>query len=308
MANKNAGTIVFLVIAIIFAARTGLLDNLFPQAVGGDVTSEQPQIIEVCDSTTTPAVTFNAHNKYSGVSVTSDIKYKVAPYLGKDANGNQMWGEYDGVQTTTGGTAIAVSPFDKIIHITGAANYHNVSSEFITPCKEVVARSLDMVAFDTTLNYTYLKNVDDSANTNAAQQSITAGQNRKIRARIESGNDVGGDYYMVIQYNNSEYSKVSVPELGNSIPTPSHFTVESTGYQTVTYNLGELADNGGKDFTFLVEALTSKDPSTDLQVSIFSRDYFIDELDGRAFKYGAVDENNVQIGDQTALGFAVSLS
>lgn len=289
----SGGMIVLALLGVIFLVQSyiGTPDTLSIAGEGGDV------VPGFCASTTTPSWTLNAVDKHSGDSLTGTYKYRIG----------------DGVVSAgTLGTAITTfSVGDEINVIMSSGSYYNLSKVYTVPCKEGESITEELLAYDTAVNISSIVNDDGiTKNTDANTEDVTAGEKPLFSLVFKSNSEVGGDYVVICEVNNTEISDLNSDLAVADVP--DFFSVSQTDYRAYAFNVGLLEDSTGrKDFWIEAVADSSVNPTNDIQCDIQDKDWFIDEKGDlgskRAFIYGLEDENNKELG-QTKAEFDIRLS
>lgn len=255
-------------------------------AVGDSGPADTSGVSPVCSSTTTPQVTFSAYDEALGSTATADIEYKIN-------NG--------ALAHVASGTSITnIKPNDKIEYIAGAGTYYNISGTVIVPCNTAKQVNLGMKAMATSPTLTVINSDGLTTNSGTNTQSLGANDAQGVTYKIQgSANQFFQGVYLVLEYNASAYK---VPLSTKSlVDTPGFYVVNDTSHKTSTfYIVDEIAGSVIVDTPLTLRTIVNPGTSDIIESCAKDSSWYVDEMNSRAFKYGASDENQAAVGQTCA--------
>lgn len=224
-------------------------------------------------------------------------------------NGNDLGKFVDGTTRT-------VSENDKIM-IIGAINdsqtntgYYGKALEFTASCDPAIVASQkgDMRLVKQNVPTFTVLNDDGTVNTNTANQSITAGQVKRVEVRLTGPNNAGfsagprngeiGKLAIACNMNLSNMDEIDMAPVGGSqlarsTYVPPQHSIDS-GFTARVWEVNGLTENEDRRYVFILDADDTNAP-LNLNCSVYDQDWYQNSVTG-TYEYGYANDQNSDIG------------
>lgn len=282
----------------------GLIAGGYMFSVGNDGAKEKDKdsnsdsTPSVCDSTTTPAVVFNAYDdENKGTAISDFMSYR--------KKGSVAW------SNTTTGSSIDMSfgvTYEVVMGINPADSLDNAYGQFFTytvPCQEnpTVDKAMFNDEVETSLSATFY-----NADGDASAETFTAGQAQEISLKFQAGSDeVFGNPFLGEEFPNvlclnlnktawdaPDYIKLDgkdLPKVGAPIRHSTASTETAYCYKAPVITEDEVR------IKIKLNADDSNAPTVDDTAYIYAANWYID--DNAKLLYGVEDEDGNAIGTDT---------
>ena len=265
-----------------------------------DVTPSDGVSDIVCESSTSPTVTFNMVDKYQNAVTQSGTTFKYRKI------GESAW------NSVNVGSTVDFAPYDKIEVLADpdfTVGYGSYIASWEVPCKE-------SVSFEATTADKYTSSITgtfwNSQGTAATAQALAAGDVKNVKFqftgtyRADYGNADIGYNILNCKANSTEIDDLVIVGLEET-SKPSLIT-STSGFDDYTYKFPIIASNEDTDvYTVSVDADDTVNPTADIVCTLYDTNFDIDADTGAIIK-GIQDEDKNNLGlDETSVAAIVTL-
>lgn len=296
MANKILGMspVVAVLVAIgIYLVATGNIPGMGDEPV----ITETPSIAGTCDSTTTPAISFIATEKYN--AATTPTGYTVVYKLGTQV----------GLSQVATSTAISASPGDVIEYLVNATGYYTVHGTMTVPCEEVTQINVEMADFDTSTTFSYFNSDDNNANSDTNPLDITTSEKGEFVKLTTSTTweDSVQDAFLYCTYNNTAFEKPTSDLGSHAVPdfVASAANVKNVGFDLGTLTVGTGVSTDVEGMRINLPAEDDQNPTLASNITCYINDYdWFVGTDGK-FKYDYQNDLDAEVGQTAPSNFII---
>lgn len=265
---------------------------------GGGTTASafgtSPAAVRDCPGDVSPQITFTAVNEFTNAAVSASVQYKV--------NGN--------LQTIgSTGTAISVSPGDKVEYMINATGYYSNHGFVDIGCKETELKTVSICQHSTSPTFQLYCQDDSLLNsaTNTEGLPANAVDTQTIKFRAESDKCVQDPVFFL------DYIGTNIDDVDSNLPSvsvPKHTALDtafgSAFNKQAAFQGSTVKDGAASEWFLDIDVGSSAYGTGNMSLRYDDSDWYLGK-DGQ-FKYGTSndDGNDIASYNQTTLVYTAS--